>query len=126
MPSTTIADVRTVGINVIDQDTAVRFFVDTLGFEKRLDAPISPTMRWIEVAAPGATTSIALNLATGGPHAGADTGVRFTVPDAAVEHATMSRHGVEVSELILWEGVPPMFSFSDPDGNRFYIVEDQP
>ena len=78
MPPTTIADVRTVGINVTDQDTAVRFFVDTLGFEKRLDAPISPTMRWIEVAAPGATTSIALNLATGGPHAGADTGVRFT------------------------------------------------
>ena len=38
----------------------------------------------------------------------------------------MSRLGVEISELILWEGVPPMFSFSDPDGNRFYIVEDQP
>ena len=39
MSSTTIADVRTIGIDVTNQDTAVRFFTDTLGFDKRLDAP---------------------------------------------------------------------------------------
>ena len=125
MASTTIADVRTVGINVTDQEAALRFFVDTLGFEKRLDAALSPTMRWIEVVAPGATTSIALNLADT-PNGGTDTGVRFTVPDAATEHAAMVINGVVVSELLLWDDVPPMFSFNDPDGNRFYVVEDQP
>ena len=125
MSSTTIADVRTIGINVTNQDTAVRFFTDTLGFDKRLDAPISPTMRWIEVAAPGATTSIALNLADAS-NVGTDTGIRFAVPDAATEHAAMTRHGVDVSELIAWEGVPAMFNFTDPDGNRFYVVENQP
>ena len=98
------------------------FYVDTLGFEKRLDAPISPTMRWIEVAPGGATTSLALT-------AGAevtdptDTGIRFVVPDAAAEHASMSGRGVAVGELLTWDGVPPMYSFDDPDGNRFYIVE---
>ncbi len=59
MQPTTIADVRTIGINVTNQDDAIEFYVATLGFEKRLDAAISPTMRWIEVAPAGATTSIA-------------------------------------------------------------------
>ena len=30
----------------------------------------------------------------------------------------------EVGELLRWDGVPPMFSFDDPDGNRYYIVEE--
>lgn len=124
MTTTTIAEVRTIGINVTDQDAAVRFFVDALGFEKRLDAAISPTIRWIEVAAPGATTSIALNLSDRtAPRT--DTGVRFAVPNAAAEHAAMSDQCVVVSELMLWDDVPPMFSFDDPDGNRFYVVEEQ-
>jgi lactoylglutathione lyase len=128
MPATTITDVRTIGITVTNQDEALAFFVDTLGFEKRLDAPISPTMRWVEVAPPGAGTSIALNAAEAaaniGADVGADTGVRFTVPNAAAEHAAMRERGVDVGDLLRWDGVPPMFSFDDPDGNRFYIVEE--
>ena len=121
-PSTTITDVRTIGINVTNQDEALDFYVATLGFEKRLDAPISPTMRWIEVAPAGAATSIALNEGTAG--AASDTGIRFTVPDARVEHAAMRERGVAVGELMEWEGVPPMYTFDDLDGNRFYIVEE--
>jgi catechol 2,3-dioxygenase-like lactoylglutathione lyase family enzyme len=67
MQPTTITGVRTIGVKVSDQDAATEFYVAALGFEKRLDAPISPTMRWIEVAPPGATTSIALNLNDGDP-----------------------------------------------------------
>ena len=128
MPVTTITDVRTIGITVTNQDEALAFSVDTLGFEKRLDAPISPTMRWVEVAPPGASTSIALNAAEAaaniGADVGADTGVRFTVPNAAAEHAAMRKRGVDVGDLLRWDGVPPMFSFDDSDGNRFYIVEE--
>ena len=124
MQSTTITDVRTIGINVTNQDDAVAFYVATLGFEKRLDAPISPTMRWIEVAPPGATTSIALQASDGAADVGVDTGIRFTVPDADAEHAAMRERGVNVGELLRWDGVPPMYTFDDPDGNRFYIVEE--
>ncbi len=122
--STTITDVRTIGINVTDQDRAVDFYVDTLGFEKRLDASISPTMRWIEVAPPDARTSIALNAADGATTVPTDTGVRFTVPDVAREHAVMHERGVIVSDVLRWDDVPPMYTFDDPDGNRFYIVEE--
>ena len=52
-------DLSTIGVTVRDQDAALDFYVGTLGFEKRLDAPISPTQRWVEVAPRGATTSLA-------------------------------------------------------------------
>jgi lactoylglutathione lyase len=120
---TTITDVRTIAVEVSDQVRALAFFTDKLGFEKRLDAAISPTTRWIEVAPPGATTSIALNATEGAQDVGTDTGIRFTVPDANAEPALEDR-GVAVGELLRGDDVPPMFAFDDPDGNRFYIVEE--
>ena len=121
MQRTTITDIHTVGIPVSNQDKALTFFVDTLGFEKRLDARVGDSFRWVTVAAPGASTSVALvaNQVTG-----ADTGIRFMVPDAEVEHAAMRQRGIQVGELLRWPGVPPMFEFKDPDGNRFEIVEE--
>jgi lactoylglutathione lyase len=124
MPSTTISDVRTVGITVADQDAAIDFYVGTLGFEKRLDAPMSPTTRWIEVAPPGASTSVALGTPDGPGKLGVDTGIRFTVPDADAERASMQERGINVGELLRWPDVPPMYTFDDPDGNRFYVVEE--
>ena len=124
MPATTITDVRTIGINVTNQDEALAFYVEMLGFEKRLDAPISPRVRWLEVAPPGASTSIALNATEATADARTDTGVRFTVPDAAAEHAALRERGIAVGDLLCWEDVPPMFTFDDLDGNRFYIVEE--
>jgi lactoylglutathione lyase len=124
MRPTTITDVRSIAIPVADQDEAIRFYVDTLGFEKRLDAPMSETTRWIEVAPSGATTSIALTAADWSKDVGSDTGIRFTVPDATAEHAAMLELGVPVSDVLRWEGVPPMYTVDDPDGNRFYVVEE--
>lgn len=124
MPSTTIEDVRTIGVNVADQDAAIEFYVTNLGFEKRLDARISPTMRWIEVAPRGASTSIALQATEAAADVGGDTGIRFTVPDAEAEHAAMLERGVNVGEMLRFDGVPPMYTFDDPDGNRFYVVEE--
>ena len=127
MPQTTITDVRTVAITVRDQDQALGFYVDTLGFQKRLDAPFSPTMRWVEVAPPGAATSVALVASdpdAGTDQPGTDTGIRFIVPNAEVEHARMREAGIVVSDVLLWDGVPPMYTVDDLDGNRFYITEE--
>jgi len=41
---------------------------------------------------------------------------------AEAEHRTMRHRGVAVGDLLTWEDVPPMFTFDDPDGNRFYVV----
>lgn len=120
---TTITRVRTVGVPVADQDRALAFYTDVLGFEVRLDAPIAEAARWIEVAPPQSPTSIAL-VAAAQDVRGVDTGVRFSVPDAQSAYDGMTVRGVQVDELLRWEGMPAMYSFVDPDGNRFYVVED--
>ena len=118
-----ISGVRTVGVPVADQDCALSFYVDTLGFDKRLDAPAGPDRRWIEVAPPGAATTIALVLAHGGLTAGVKTGIRLTTPSADTLHAELVARAVDVDEVLRWEGVPPMFAFRDQDGNGLEIVE---
>ena len=55
-----ITDIRTVGVPVSDQDRSLTFYTGALGFRTRLDAPMSVTMRWIEVAPPNSSTLIAL------------------------------------------------------------------
>ncbi|MEQ4207296.1 VOC family protein [Actinopolymorpha sp. B17G11] len=117
---TTITDVRTIGIAVADQDQALKFYRETLGFEVRLDG-MAGDMRWLEVAPPGARVSLALT--TGETTSNRETGIRFVVPDATTEHAALRTGGVSVGELLAWPGVPPMFTFDDPDGNQFVVVE---
>ena len=120
---TRISKVVTVAIPVSDPDRALEFYVGTLGFEKRLDAPFGQGQRWIQVAPPGATTTVAL-APPGTTTPGVDTGIRFTTADAEADHAHLQARGVDVDEEILrWEGVPPMFSFRDPEGNTLYVVE---
>ena len=121
---TPITDVVSVGVPVADQDRALEFYLDKLGFEKRREYPAQQVGgRWIEVAPPGAAITIALVLASEGVPAGVDTGIRFTTPDAAAIHAELQGHGVGVGELLRWPGVPPMFELHDQDGNGLRIIE---
>lgn len=112
-----------VGIPVTDQDRALDFYAGTLGFEKRLDSELGPGMRWIEVAPPGAATSIALLPPAIREGAGVDTGIRLTTTDADADHADLAARGIDVGDVLRWQGVPPMFTFRDPDGNTLYMVE---
>ena len=57
---TRITQVGTVMIPVEDQDRAIAFYLDKLGFEKLADTPFGRGDRWVEVAPPGASTTIAL------------------------------------------------------------------
>jgi catechol 2,3-dioxygenase-like lactoylglutathione lyase family enzyme len=119
--TTRITRVGTVIVPVSDQDRALEFYVGTLGFETRLDGPFGDGQRWIEVAPPGAATTIAL--VPQGSAAGIE--VSLATGDAEADHAVMTAKGVDAdAELIrMGEGVPPMFTFRDPDGNRFRMVE---
>lgn len=119
-----VVGVANVGLPVGDHDRAIAFYVERLGFEVRRDATFGAGMRWVEVAPPGATTTIALAPSPPGRASGVDSGVRLKVADAGAAHAALSAAGVDIDgEVMRWPGVPPMFSFKDPDGNTLYIVE---
>jgi catechol 2,3-dioxygenase-like lactoylglutathione lyase family enzyme len=119
-----ISTIATIGIPVTDQDRALDFYTETLGMDKQLDEPL-PQLggRWIMIAPPGNATTIALLRAHEGVPAGVETGIRLASPDAAEAHQRLRDRGVDVGELLRWEGVPPMFAFHDPDGNGLEIIQ---
>ena len=118
---TRITGVWTVGVPVSDQDRALEFYVEKLGFETRMDAEYGEGQRWVEVAPPGGMTSIALVRSEPGA-TGIDTQVRLMTEDAQADHAALRAAGVDTDAEVLPYPVP-MFSFRDPDGNRLVIVE---
>ncbi len=123
MTAMLVTDIRTVAVPVRDQDRALGFYVGTLGFETRLDAPFGAG-RWIEVAPAGATTSLAVVAAADGAAVGVDTGIRLTTADAGADHAYLRARGVDVdAEILRLPRVPPMFTFRDLDGNTLVVVE---
>jgi catechol 2,3-dioxygenase-like lactoylglutathione lyase family enzyme len=120
---THITRIGTVLVPVSDQDQALRYFVETLGFETRIDGVFGDGERWIEVAPPGAATTIAL---VNGRGEDADAiEISFATDDAEAAHAELLGRGVDADSAVLRLGdfVPPMFTFRDPDGNRYRIVE---
>lgn len=135
-----ITEVGTVFVPVADQDRALAFYLDTLGFEKRADFPYGGGSRWIEVAPPGAANSISLVAPSEGESAGGDQArCAFATGDIERAHATLKDRGVEVDpeisragsrrqglvslEATIADPVPAQCFFRDLDGNRFLIVE---
>jgi catechol 2,3-dioxygenase-like lactoylglutathione lyase family enzyme len=123
---TSISKIGVVCIPVADQDKAVAFYVDTLGFEKRSDVPFGGGYRWIEVAPPGADTTIALAPPPPGtPAGGMQTGIGLNTDDIDALHAELKGQGVDVDAEIsrMGDPVPPLFWLRDPEDNVLMVVE---
>jgi catechol 2,3-dioxygenase-like lactoylglutathione lyase family enzyme len=119
-----IESVFTVGVPVTDQDRALDFYVGTLGLRTVMDAPLENLGgRWIVLAPPQPSTTLALVPASEATPAGVPTGIRFATSDAAGLRTALATQGVEVGELLEWPGIPPMFTVRDPDGNGFSVTE---
>jgi catechol 2,3-dioxygenase-like lactoylglutathione lyase family enzyme len=138
--TTRISQVGTVFVPVANQDRALGFYLDKLGFEKRADFSYGGGSRWIEVAPPGAANTISLVPRSEGESVGGDeTHCAFATEDIEADHATLRARGVDVDAEIARTGkrrsgivsidvtvgdpVPPQFFLRDTDGNRFLIVE---
>jgi catechol 2,3-dioxygenase-like lactoylglutathione lyase family enzyme len=123
--TTGIARVANVMVPVSDQDRAIEFYTEKLGFEKRTDVPFGDGNRWVEVAPSGAATSIALVQPREGESAGIEARVALDCDDIDAVHASLREAGVDVDAEVMRMGgpVPPMFFFRDQDGNRLLIVE---
>jgi catechol 2,3-dioxygenase-like lactoylglutathione lyase family enzyme len=122
-PTTKISDVGAVAVPVSDQERSVRFYVERLGFEVRLDVPMGDSGRWVQVAAPGGRVPVALVAAGDDAPIGIDTGITFATTDAEADHVDLAWAGVDVDPLLRWPGVPPMFVLRDPDGNQLKVME---
>jgi catechol 2,3-dioxygenase-like lactoylglutathione lyase family enzyme len=135
-----INQVGAVFVPVADQDRALAFYVDKLGFEKRSDFAYGGDNRWVEVSPPGAANTIALvPRSEGTPVGGDQTFCAFGTDDIEADHASLRTGGVDVDAEIATKGsrrpglvsldvsigdpIPAQFFFRDVDGNRFLIVQ---
>jgi catechol 2,3-dioxygenase-like lactoylglutathione lyase family enzyme len=112
-------------IPVADQDAAIAFYTEKLGFTVAMDVPYGEGDRWVEVTPPGGGSGIALSSAMGEFQPGRETGIALTSNDARATHAELTAQGVEVEEPMGGDGtVPVLFMFKDVDGNGLMIVEE--
>jgi catechol 2,3-dioxygenase-like lactoylglutathione lyase family enzyme len=123
---TTITKIAVAMFTVADQDAAVAFYTDKLGWEVRSDTAFGDDAqagRWVEVAPPGSDAVLALNPPMSGEPGGGGVGVETPDVDAELERLR-NIDGVQVGEPMGGEGpVPRMFSVSDPDGNWIWVVQ---
>ena len=123
---TSIAKVGVVCVPVSDQDRALEFYTEALGFEKRRDVPFGNGYRWVEVAPADAETTIAIvRPPEGKPSGNSETGIALHTDDIRADHAELKAAGVDVDEEVsdMGDPVPPMFWFRDQDDNTLMVVE---
>lgn len=118
----TTTRVLSVSVPVADQDAALRFYTGVLGCELRTDVEVWPGARMIEVVPPGSGVGLVLLPRD----SEIPVAIRLGTSDAQQAHDTVREAGVPLhnEELIRMEGMPPMFSFTDPDGNGLVYLED--
>ena len=125
-PKLNISKVGRVVVPVSDTDHALAFYSGTLGFEKVVDVPMGPDLRWVEVQVAGAETTIALAPPPPGQAAGgSQTGICLDTSDVDGTHAALKAAGADVDDEVSRYGgnVPPMFWLRDPDGNSLIVVQ---
>ncbi|HET8528448.1 MAG TPA: VOC family protein [Gaiellaceae bacterium] len=121
-----MARVQQVGrvlVPVADQDAAIAWYTDKLGFTVAADVSFGEGERWVEVAPPSGGANLALVPERGDYRTGRMTGVALTSGDVAGDHAELRSNGVDADDLLGGDGtVPPMFFFRDGDGNTLLLV----
>ena len=119
-----ITRARTVGVYVSNQDRALDFYVDKLGFEKRTDEPMGPEARWIEVAPAGAETVLVLFTPPGQEdRIGTFSNIVFECDDIETTYRELRGRGVEFTEEPSEQPWGMWAQFKDVDGNEFGLIQ---
>jgi len=115
-----IRQLKFVGIPTRDQDKALAFWTEKMGFKVATDQPMGP-QRWIELAIPGAQTGIVLFTPEGHEdRIGTFFNGSFQCDDVDYTYDQLSERGVDVDrpEKQPWGR---FCRFRDPDGNSFIL-----
>src|SRR4051812_39965430 len=121
-----IKQIKFVSVPVADQDRALDFYTEKLGFTIITDQPFGEKQRWIELRVPKAETRIVLFTMEGDEkRIGTFMPATFACDDVEETYKELSARGVE------FEGAPqkqPWGSyakFKDSEGNLFVLSQDK-
>jgi catechol 2,3-dioxygenase-like lactoylglutathione lyase family enzyme len=112
----TISHVQVLSLPVTDQDRALRFYTDVLGFDVVHDVSM-PVGRWVQVRPPGAETSVTLVTWFDSMPPGTLRGLVLESDDLDRDVAELDRRGVSFADGIRKEPWGRYATFADPDGN---------
>jgi catechol 2,3-dioxygenase-like lactoylglutathione lyase family enzyme len=117
-------------VMVDDQDKALRFYTEVLGFRTKHDIPLGE-FRWITVESPEGPQGVELALEPNANPAGKsfqkamfDQGIplaAFEVDDIQAEYARLREHGVAFTREPTRQGPVSVAIFSDTCGNLIQI-----
>jgi lactoylglutathione lyase len=119
-----IEGVSKVVIEVEDQDRALRFWTEKLGFELVQDTP-SGDERWLEVRTPDKGLTLVLGPRQGGPPSAPEmlptSNVLFYSDDLAEAYEELRSRGVEFPQPPVELSFGWWSMFQDQEGNRFAL-----
>ena len=111
-----------VGVPTSDQDRALAFWTEKVGFRVATDQPMG-AQRWIELSIPGADTGVVLFTPEGHEdRIGTFFNGSFGCEDVDYTYAKMSETGVEFDGPPQKQSWGTFAKFKDPDGNTFVLA----
>jgi len=116
-----ITHLSVLSVPVEDPDRARDFYRDRLGFELLLENEFAPGQRWIQLAPPGAQTSITLTTWFEDFRPGSLRGVILEVEDIDAELTRLRDGGVTFEGEVDDTPWGRFAAFRDPDGNRLSL-----
>jgi len=115
-----ITHIGTVAVYVTDQEMALRFWTDQVGFELKSERPMTESARWLEVGPERADSALVLY-----PKALMDDwearkpSVVFVVDDIEKTCERLTRNGVTLSQKLVDMAWGKFAAFLDTEGNEY-------
>ena len=117
-----IKALKFVSIPVTDQQRALEFYTEALGFRVITDQPFDDTQRWIELGIGRSSSGVTLFTPPGEEHRiGKFTGISFVADDVKATWRELVEKGVTFVQEPQEADWGTAAVFVDPDGNQFVL-----
>jgi predicted enzyme related to lactoylglutathione lyase len=118
-----IRGIKFISVPVRDQNKALAFYTESLGFKVRTDQEFVPGgQRWIELSIPGADTGLALFTPEGHEdRIGGFQPISFWCDDVFQTAEVLKKRGVTFFQEPKKEHWGTSAIFEDPEGNKFVL-----
>jgi catechol 2,3-dioxygenase-like lactoylglutathione lyase family enzyme len=116
-----IKGVKFASIPVANQDRALAFYTEKLGFRLLTDQPFSEEQRWIELGIPGADTRVVLFKTDESLQPGSQMNITFWADDVEATARELKGKGVQFVMEPKREDWGTAAAFQDVDGNTFVL-----
>jgi catechol 2,3-dioxygenase-like lactoylglutathione lyase family enzyme len=116
-----IKGIKFASIPVSDQDRALAFYTEKLGFRVVTDQPFSDEQRWIELGIPGADSRVVLFRMGESLKPGGQMNVTFWSDDVEGTVHELKSKGVKITMEPTRQAWGTAAAFQDADGNGFIL-----